>query len=637
MSSPKKNDLTTGKTNESSFRSFFNGLRKKKVIEILAGFIGGGWLILEFVDRILVAHYHIHEKWLDVAFFTLMGTLISVILWRWFQGTEKRPGSVKIEVLTIPLVLLLTLTIDLNIIFQIIGISGATLFIGIIALCLGIAWVIFKLYQWAASTPDAAAMKFDISKLAEIKPEKSIVVLPFKNISPEEGQEYFSDGMTEELITKLSRVRELRVISRTSAFMFKNAQKTAKEIAGQLAVGYVLEGSVRKAGNRLRITAQLIDANKDTHLWSDTYDGVLEDVFDIQEKFSRAIVDGLKLHITPAETNKISERPIADLRAYECYLRATGAISKTTEKAIQEALRDLRLALEIVGENAVLYCGMSYAYLWLANIGIAIENNISQCEAYAKKALAIDPASTKGRSLLVLAGIAYRKKRPRRDAVAQLKQVLNDDPNEPLALLALLWLYIWAGQIPALKTVLQRYAELEPLDVWTYVGRVYLSWFDGHYDRALEELRRALAIFPDSPAWIDHMAWGLAWVGQTDEAITYVDQAFRIVPNHVHTKLALMLKHGLRADAAGARAELTPEFYDWCHSDPTWSYFVAASFALANVKDDALEWLEHAVDLDWINYPLLAEKDPFLANIRGEERFKKLMERVKYEWLHFEE
>jgi TolB-like protein/Tfp pilus assembly protein PilF len=621
---------------QSHFKAFITKLRKRHIIETFAGFIAGGWLFLEFVDRILVAHYELNKKWLDVSFITLLGALLFIILWRWFSRTEKRPGNLKVEVLLVPLIILVTLAIDLNLILQMAGIPGKKLLIGIVAFLLGIAWVIFKLSQWAASTSDASVKKFDISKLPEIKPEKSIVVLPFKNISPEEGQDYFSDGMTEELITKLSMVRELRVISRTSAFMLKNAQKTAKEIAGQLDVGYVLEGSVRKSGNRLRITAQLIDAMKDAHLWSDTYDGVLEDVFDIQEKVSRAIVDGLKLQLTPAETQKITERPIGDLRAYECYLRATVGINKTTEKAIQEALRDLQLALEIVGENALLYCGMSYAYLWLANIGIAIEKNLAQCEAYANKALAIDPASTKARSLLGLAGIAYRRKRPPRDAVAQLKQVLRDDPNEPLALLALLWLYTFAGQIPALKAVFERYAEREPLDVWTYAGRVYLSWFDGHYDRALEEVRRALAIFPDSPAWINHMAWGLAWVGQADEAIAYVDQATRMAPNHVHTKLALMLKHGLQADVAGARAELTPEFYEWCHSDPTWSYFVAASFALANMKDDALEWLEHAVDLGWINYPLLAEKDPFLANIRGEPRFKKLMERVKYEWEHFE-
>ncbi len=132
------------------------------------------------------------------------------------------------------------------------------------------------------------------------------------------------------------------------------------------------------------------------------------------------------------------------------------------------------------------------------------------------------------------------------------------------------------------------------------------------------------------------MTWGLAWVGKPDEAIAYADKANRIAPNHIYTKFALILKHCLQGNSAAAHAELTPGVHEWCYRDPTWSYMVALSFALANARDDALEWLEHAVNIGWINYPLLVEKDPLLANIRGEPRFKKLMERVKYEWEHFE-
>jgi len=132
------------------------------------------------------------------------------------------------------------------------------------------------------------------------------------------------------------------------------------------------------------------------------------------------------------------------------------------------------------------------------------------------------------------------------------------------------------------------------------------------------------------------MAWGLAWVGQVDEAVAIADKVATMAPGHMHTKLALRVKDGLYRDVAGARAELTPEFHEWCFRECIWSYHQAAAFALAGGADDALRWLEHAVDLGWINYPLLAEKDPFLANIRGDERFKKLMERVKKEWDEFE-
>jgi TolB-like protein len=257
--SSRKGVTTPSKDLKKSFlRVFLVKLRKRHVIETLAAFIAGGWLIIEFVDRILVAHYELNKKWLDVSFITLLGALLCILLWRWFSGVEKRPGNVKVEVLIVPLIILVALAIDLNLILQMAGILGKKLLIGIVTFLLGIAWVIFKLSQWAARTPDVAVRRFDISKLAEIKPEKSIVVLPFKNISPEEGQDYFSDGLTEELITKLSKVLSLRVISRTSAFMFKDTSKNVRDIAQELNVGYLLEGSVRKAGNKLRITAQLI-------------------------------------------------------------------------------------------------------------------------------------------------------------------------------------------------------------------------------------------------------------------------------------------------------------------------------------------------------------------------------------------
>jgi len=225
MSSSRGRVIFPGKGKKPSFKTFLTKIRKRRILETLAAFIGGGWLVLEFVDRILVAHYHIHEKWLDVAFFTLLGALICVILWRWFRGAEKRPGNVKVEFLVVPLIVLAALTIDLNLIFQITGVPGKKLLIAIIALCLDIAWIIFKSLRWAAITPESGKKEVAISRPIEIEPERSIVVLPFVDISPQKDQEYFCDGMTEEIITDLSHVHELRVISRNSAMMLKGTPK----------------------------------------------------------------------------------------------------------------------------------------------------------------------------------------------------------------------------------------------------------------------------------------------------------------------------------------------------------------------------------------------------------------------------
>ena len=637
MSPSDGQKIPSKEARKSSFISFLTKLRNRHIIETFAGFIAGGWLFLEFVDRILVAHYHIHEKWLDVAFFTLMGMLISVILWRWFQGTEKRPGSVKIEVLTVPLVLLLTLTIDLNIVFQILGILGKTLFIGIITLCLGIAWIIFKLYQWAASTPDAAVKKFDISKIAEIKPEKSIVVLPFADLSPQKDQEYFCDGMTEEIITDLSHIHDLLVISRNSAMTFKGTQKTTKTIAGELGVQYVLEGSVRKAGNDLRIAAQLINAETDAHIWAEKYSGTFDDIFDMQEKVSRSIVDALKLKLSPEEQRRIAERPIDNIAAYEWYMRATGVINMTnTEEGYHEALRYFEHAISTIGDNALIYSGMAYAHFLLMNINVKMELNRKEAEKFVHKALALDPGMPKARALLGYLNIWYLGKEVnQKEGVRQFKMALAADPSEPMALLGLLFVHLWAGRRSPAIPLMERYIQVEPVGWAMYLPGAF-HFYDGQYELALKEWGGWYKIAPYPGSRMVYV-WALAYTKQISEALTIIEEGItESPPNHVHTKQALMLKHALQGDKQGALQELTPEFYGWCRREGLWSYHIASDFALLNAKEEALDWLENAVDCGHINYPLFAEKDPWLANIRGEPRFQKLMERVKYEWEHFE-
>ena len=185
----------------------------------------------------------------------------------------------------------------------------------------------------------------------EVKPKsisrKSIAVLPFANMSSDPEQEYFSDGLTEEIISDLSGIKTLLVISRSSAMTFKGTQKKIKEIAGELNVRHILEGSVRKAGNNLRISAQLIDAESDSHLWSEKYNGTLEDIFDIQEKVSRSIVAALKIKLTGEEDKQISIRPIENVHAYECYLKARQEIFRASEDSMQNAFKLLQNGIEL--------------------------------------------------------------------------------------------------------------------------------------------------------------------------------------------------------------------------------------------------------------------------------------------------
>ena len=275
-------------------------------------------------------------------------------------------------------------------------------------------------------------------------PEKSIIVLPFDNISSDPEQEYFSDGLTEEIITDLSHIHDLLVISRSSAMTFKGTKSTIKEITDKVNVRYVLEGSVRKAGNNLRITAQLIDGLTDTHIWAEKFNGTIDDIFDIQEKVSRSIAKSLQFKLGDEENRGISKKPIKDVRTYEYYLKAKKGIDSFTEKGMEQALEYLQKGLEISGANPLLYFGIGYVYFMYINLEFKDkEECIIKAEQYAKKIFDLDPDSFYGHKLL---GIINIRRSNLQQGVIQLKKTLSVDPNDYDALAWLSTAYCNTGK-----------------------------------------------------------------------------------------------------------------------------------------------------------------------------------------------
>ena len=203
----------------------------------------------------------------------------------------------------------------------------------------------------------------------------SIVVLPFENLSPDPENAFFTDGLTEEVIAELSQIGGLRVISRTTSVKLKGSAKDVREISRDWNIQYAVEGSVRKAGDSLRITAQLIDITTDTHLWADRYSGTVGNVFEFQERLARDIAQKLKVSLSPEEERRIERRRIVDPVAYGCYLRATQERLRCTEEAIDNAVGLLKKALEIEGPNELLLASLGVAYCsigsWHKTGGIA--------------------------------------------------------------------------------------------------------------------------------------------------------------------------------------------------------------------------------------------------------------------------
>jgi TolB-like protein len=191
---------------------------------------------------------------------------------------------------------------------------------------------------------------------------RSIAVMPFRNISRDASDEYFSDGLTEEVISDLSAVKVLRVISRASSMKLKGSDKDTRTIACELNVRYILDGSVRKSGDQLRISAQLIDGLTDENLWADKYSGTLNDIFEIQESVSRSIVDALKITLSTDEEERLEERPIEDPAAFDLYLKARAYFVKGDPAALDQSINLLERGLEIIGENELILASLGYAH-----------------------------------------------------------------------------------------------------------------------------------------------------------------------------------------------------------------------------------------------------------------------------------
>jgi non-specific serine/threonine protein kinase len=466
------------------------------------------------------------------------------------------------------------------------------------------------------------------------KAEKSIVVLPFDDLSPDKDNEYFSDGLTEEIISDLSMIQNLLVISRSSAMTYKGTKKKIKEIGRELKVQYALEGSVRKAGNNLRITAQLIDAINDTHLWVKKYSGTLDDVFDIQEKVSRSIVDALKVKINPKEDRRIAERPIENVKAYEYYLKARQEYWRLNEESLKRAQKFLEEGLEIVGENELLYVAMGWIRFQYVSAGIDVDElHLAKAEEYAQKALALNPSSSHAYALI---GTIHEQRGNIQEAGNNLKKAIEIDPNNTEALMMLAFVYSIAGKGYAARPITKHLMSIDSFTPSNYFGPIWLHISEGEFDLSLKSCRRAFELDSKNPGIRLCMAWVLAMNNLYEELQKIADLMIKDSPQAVFTTAIRSLQYALQGQKQKTIETITSDLKNLAQTDHIFSYFLANCFALIKEKEMALDWLETAVKKGRIDYPFLKEYDPFLENIRSEPRFKKLMERVKHEWENFE-
>jgi len=417
----------------------------------------------------------------------------------------------------------------------------------------------------------------------------------------------------------------------------KGSDKDMRTIARELGARYVLTGTIRRAGSSLRVTAQLVDAKADAPLWADKFNGTLEDVFDIQERLSRQIVDALRLRLTPNEDKRLAQRPLADVRAYEYYLLARQEIWTFNAQSLDHALQLVRRAQDIVGDNELLFVAEGLIYWQKVNVGMVPVSQYDEClgraEACAAKVFALNPESSKGHSLRG----AIRHTRADPDGAARdYKRALLLDPNDPEALLWLAYSYGVSGRPALARALLDRLQQVDPLTSVNLIMSGMVAMFDGNYAEALTWTQRAVDIDPANPTPRMMHAMMLAANGHRDEGLAMLDGVARDTSPMAWARLAPAMACALRGEHEKLLGVVTPELRAAAQWDEIFSWWLADCFALVNERDAAIDCCERAVEFGFINLPWLSEYEPFLANLRGEPRFVRLMERVGRAWEAFE-
>jgi adenylate cyclase len=402
--------------------------------------------------------------------------------------------------------------------------------------------VIWRLYLHPTRPPVEVASK---EKMAFPLPDKpSIAVLPFVNMSGDKEQEYFSDGITEEIITALSKVPHLFVISRQSTFTFKGKPVKVKEVSEELGVRYVLEGSVRKSGDKVRITAQLIDALTGHHLWAERYDRDLKDIFALQDEITLRIISALQVELVGVERSSLSIKGTDNLEAYLKLLQSAHQSGRFTKEGNIQARRYAEEAIALDPKYVEAYLRLSATLIMDLRYGTSEspEQSLRRAEGYVQKALVLDDSSGAAHAFL---GRIYLSKRQYEKAIAEGERALALDPNSDFVQAALAYSLYFAGRSEEANAMYQKAIRLNPFPVW-YSQMLASSYAElGRYEEAIKEYKKAVHRAPDST--MPH--WGLAatysLMGREKEAQDEAAEVLRIDPKFslAHHAKALLFKN----------------------------------------------------------------------------------------------
>jgi serine/threonine protein kinase/Flp pilus assembly protein TadD len=472
----------------------------------------------------------------------------------------------------------------------------------------------------------SAALPATQDALIAVSPDKAVAVLPFANLSADPENEYFSDGITDDIITQLSKVAGLRVTSRTSVMQYKSTTKSLGQIGDELRVTNILEGSVRRIGNRVRVAAQLIDSTTDRHLWAERYDRELTDIFGIQSEIAEQIAAALEATLSPDDKAKLAKKPTSNMEAYNLYLQGRFYWSKFTVTGVERAIDCFQRAAQADEQYALAYAGLADCYLLMsATLGkLPPTDGLAKAKEAALKAIQIDESLADAYATLGATCMWLDWDWDGADRALGRAVELNPD-GEKAILMRNFYLAALGRHDEAIAGA-RRAVKLHPISplIRSNLG-VHYYWAR-RFDEAVEALRETEELDPGFPPAHYLLGWSYIQVRRFDEAIAETQRAIELAGNTPQRTAALgcaMAAAGRTDDAQAVLAEILSR----SPAEYVSAADVAMLYAALGNHDEAFEWLHQAIDqrAGWLAY---LNVDPIWDSLREDPRFAKAVQRL---------
>jgi len=458
-------------------------------------------------------------------------------------------------------------------------------------------------------------------------PKDRVAVLPLANISSDQADDYFADGMTEELISSVSRTKGLRVIARTSVMRYKGSGKSIAEIGRELNVGSVLEGSVRKAGNKVRISVQFVDASSEEPQWSHEYDREIKDVLDIQSDIAQKVAEALREYVLGGATRGENRNAATNPGAYIYYLRGRQFWNQRTETSLKKAITFFEEALRIDRNYAMAYTGLADSYATLALLEfMAPHEAYPKAKEAVQRALALDAQLAEAHTSLGL--IKFQYDWDWKQAEKELREAIRILPNYAPAHLFLADYLKAMGRFDEALAEIGQAQELDPLSLVINIGVGHVLYLSGQYDRAIEQYKKAADLDPNF--MITHVWFGRPYLekGMYAEAISELETAVKL--SGESTLALAMLGHGLASAGRGAEAmQILEKLKERAKSQYVPSYWIAVIYNGFRDKQQVAAWMRKAFE-ERSSWLVWSNVEPRFAWLRDDPAISSLLQEMNF-------